>query len=224
VNDFTDPNPVLDQNHFIAQVNTLYTNTIVTRASQLWIHGFANASSQLLCSRIFCSGMCENSLSPENREGRHRMLWSFRVMRQCCSVSSYMASHTGVQVLGMCGVPVALSGKALYTGVGCYLDCLCRKLLQCSYLLLRLRCLAVLVGSKAGLACGCACLVAMPVTRLIGTCAAWPVWAEGAPNPYCCHCPPKWYWAWNRVLMCVFGCLEQRRRGHFPQACRKWGS
>ena len=47
VNDFTDPNLVLDQNHFIAQMNTLYTNTIVTRASQLWIRGFANASSQL---------------------------------------------------------------------------------------------------------------------------------------------------------------------------------
>ena len=72
VNDFTDPNLVLDQNHFIAQVNTLYTNTTVTRANQLWIRGFANAGSQLLFSRIFCSWMCENSLSHENREGRHR--------------------------------------------------------------------------------------------------------------------------------------------------------
>jgi len=34
-------------------VNTLYTNTIVTRANQLWICGFANASSQLLFSRNF---------------------------------------------------------------------------------------------------------------------------------------------------------------------------
>jgi len=67
-----DPNLVLDQNHFIAQVNTLYTNTIVTRANQLWIRGFANASSLLLFSRIFCSWMCENSLSPENRERRRR--------------------------------------------------------------------------------------------------------------------------------------------------------
>jgi len=32
VNDFTNPNLVLDQNHFIAQVNTFYTSTIVTRA------------------------------------------------------------------------------------------------------------------------------------------------------------------------------------------------
>jgi len=72
VNDLTDPNLVLSQNHFIAQVNILYTNTIVTRANQLWIRGFANASSQLLFSRIFCSWMCENSLSSENREGRHR--------------------------------------------------------------------------------------------------------------------------------------------------------
>ena len=44
VNDFTDPNLVLYQNHFIAQVNTLCTNTTVTRANQLWICGFANAS------------------------------------------------------------------------------------------------------------------------------------------------------------------------------------
>jgi len=44
VNDFTDPNIVLDQNHFIAQVNTLHTNAIVTRANQLWICGFGNAS------------------------------------------------------------------------------------------------------------------------------------------------------------------------------------
>jgi len=94
-NDFTDPNLVLDQNHFVAQVNTLYTNTIVTKANQLWIHGFANASSRLLFSRIICSWMCENSLSPENREGRHRMRWSFRVMRQCCSLPSYMVSHSG---------------------------------------------------------------------------------------------------------------------------------
>jgi len=43
VNDFMDPNLVLDQNPFIAQVNT-YTNTIVTRPNQLWIRGFANAS------------------------------------------------------------------------------------------------------------------------------------------------------------------------------------
>jgi len=43
VNDFTDPDLVLDQKHFIAQVNTLYTNT---RANQLWIRGFANASSR----------------------------------------------------------------------------------------------------------------------------------------------------------------------------------
>ena len=93
VNDFTDPNLVLNQNHFIAQVNTLYTNAVVTRANQLWIRGFANASSQLLFSRIFCSWMYENRLSPENREGRRRMHWSFRVMRQCCSVSNYMVSH-----------------------------------------------------------------------------------------------------------------------------------
>jgi len=93
VNDFTDLNLVLDQNHFVAQVNTLYTNTIVTTANQLWIRSFANPSSQLLFSRIFCSWMCENSLSPENRERRHRTCWSFRVMRQCCSVSSYMVSH-----------------------------------------------------------------------------------------------------------------------------------
>jgi len=73
VNDFMEPNLVLNQNHFIAQVNTLYANTIVTRANQLWIRGFANASLQLLFSRIFCSWMCENSLSHENREGRHRM-------------------------------------------------------------------------------------------------------------------------------------------------------
>ena len=72
VNDFMNPNLVLDQNNFIAQVNNLYTNIIITRANQLWIHGFANASSQLLFSRIFCSWMCENSLSSENREGRHR--------------------------------------------------------------------------------------------------------------------------------------------------------
>jgi len=89
VNDFTDPHLLLDQNPFIAQVNTLCTNTIVARASQLWVRGFANASSQLLFSRIFCSWMCENSLSHENREGRLRMRWSFRVMRQRCSVSSY---------------------------------------------------------------------------------------------------------------------------------------
>jgi len=56
VNDFTDPNLVLDQNPFIAQVNTLYTNTKVTRANQLWIRGFVNASSQLLFSRIFAAG------------------------------------------------------------------------------------------------------------------------------------------------------------------------
>ena len=72
VNDFTDPNPVLDQNPFIAQVNTLCTNTTVTRANQLWIRGFVNASSQLLFSRIFVRWMCENSLCPENREGRRR--------------------------------------------------------------------------------------------------------------------------------------------------------
>jgi len=72
VNDFTDPNLVLDQNHFTAQVNTLYTNTIVTRANQVWARGLANGSSWLLFSRIFCSWMCENSLSPENREGRCR--------------------------------------------------------------------------------------------------------------------------------------------------------
>ena len=41
VNDFTDPNLVLNENRFIAQVKTLCTNTIVTRASQLWIRGFA---------------------------------------------------------------------------------------------------------------------------------------------------------------------------------------
>ena len=73
VNDFMDPNLVLDQKHFIAQMNTLYTNTIVTRANQLWIRGFASASSRLLFSGIFCSWMCENNLSHENREGRHRM-------------------------------------------------------------------------------------------------------------------------------------------------------
>jgi len=94
VNDFMDPHLVLNQNPFIAQVNTLCTNIVVTRASQLWIHGLANGSSWLLFSRIFCRWMCEHSLSPENREGRHRMCRSFRVKRQCCSVSSYMASHT----------------------------------------------------------------------------------------------------------------------------------
>ena len=41
VNDFMDPNLVLNQSHFIAQVNTIYTNTIVTRANHLWICGFA---------------------------------------------------------------------------------------------------------------------------------------------------------------------------------------
>jgi len=61
MSDFTDPSLVLDQNNFIAEVKTLYTNTIFTRASQLWIRGFVNTSSRLLFSRIFCSWMCENS-------------------------------------------------------------------------------------------------------------------------------------------------------------------
>jgi len=73
-----DPNLVLDQNHFVAQVNTLYTNKTVTRANQFWIRGFANASSRLLFSRVFYSWMCENGFSHEKREGRHRMPWSFR--------------------------------------------------------------------------------------------------------------------------------------------------
>jgi len=84
---------VLDQNCFIAQVNTLFSNTIVTRANQLWIRGFANASSPLLFSSIFCSWMTENSLSRENSKGRNRTRWSFRVMGEHCSVSSYMVSH-----------------------------------------------------------------------------------------------------------------------------------
>jgi len=84
---------VLDQNNFVAQVNSLYNNTMVTRASQLWIRGFADASSWLLFSRIFGSWMCENSSSYGNSKGRNRMHWSFRVMRQHCSVSSYIASH-----------------------------------------------------------------------------------------------------------------------------------
>ena len=71
MNDFTDPNLVLDQNCFIAQANPLCTNTIVTGANQLWVRGFANASSWLLFSRIFCSWMCDNSLSHGNRAGRH---------------------------------------------------------------------------------------------------------------------------------------------------------
>jgi len=71
---------VLDQNHFIAQANTLYTNTVVTRTNQLWICGFADASSRLLFSRTFCSWMCENILSHKNSKGRKRMHWSFRVM------------------------------------------------------------------------------------------------------------------------------------------------
>jgi len=80
VNDFTALSLVRNQNNFITQANTLYTNTIVTRANQLWIHGFVNSSSRLLFSRIFCSWMCENSWSHEDREGRHRMRWCFRVM------------------------------------------------------------------------------------------------------------------------------------------------
>jgi len=92
VNDFMNPNLVLDQNNFIAQVNNLYTNIIITRANQLWIHGFVNASSRLLFSRIFAAG-CVNSLSQENIEGRHRMRSPFRVVRQCCSVSSNTVSH-----------------------------------------------------------------------------------------------------------------------------------
>jgi len=64
-----------------------------TRAKQLLIHGFANASPLLLFSRIICSWICENSLSLENREGRHRTRWYFRVMRQCCSFSNYKVSH-----------------------------------------------------------------------------------------------------------------------------------
>jgi len=72
----------------------VYTNTIVTKANQLRICGLANASSWSLFFRIFCRWMCESSLSHENREGRHRMRWSFRVMRQCCSVSSYTVSHS----------------------------------------------------------------------------------------------------------------------------------
>jgi len=82
---------------FYCSSEYLIFNAIVTRANQLWIHGFANASSRLLFSRIFCSWMCANSLSPENEEGRHRRRWSFRVMRQCCSASNYMGSHSRPQ-------------------------------------------------------------------------------------------------------------------------------
>ena len=62
---FHRPQSVLDQNCFIAQGNTLYTNTTATRANQLWIHGFVDASSRLLFSRIFCNWMCEKFISRE---------------------------------------------------------------------------------------------------------------------------------------------------------------
>jgi len=90
---FHRPQSVLDQNCFIAQGNTLYTNTTATRANQLWIHGFVDASSPLLFTRIFCSCVCENSWSHGNSKGRNRMRRSLRVTGQCCSVSSYTTSH-----------------------------------------------------------------------------------------------------------------------------------
>jgi len=80
VNDFTDPSLVLHQNHFIAQVNTLYTNTIVTRAHQLWIRGFANPSSQLLFSRIQDKPDCwEVGEGPVQRRGEQFSLKSTKI-------------------------------------------------------------------------------------------------------------------------------------------------
>lgn len=73
----------------------------------------------------------------------------------------------------------------------------------------------------------CVCCLVAAVAWLICTCAAWLVWAEGAPNLYWCHCLPKWYWAWNRVDVCVwmFGTEKKGKLGGcFPQTCRKWGS
>jgi len=107
---------MLDQNYFIAQVNILYTNKISTRTNQLWVRGFANASSRLLFSRIFCRWMRENSLSHENRKGRHRLRWSFRVRRQCCSVSSDTVSHTVVWAQELDGT--VYTGKAKYSRKG----------------------------------------------------------------------------------------------------------
>ena len=60
---------MLDQNSFIAQVNALYTNTMITRANHLWICAFVDASSQLLFPTIFAAACVKTAYLIQTAKG-----------------------------------------------------------------------------------------------------------------------------------------------------------